>query len=160
MIFDEVKIMENDAHEDFRGELWTLWKKDDNFVGGIKFNHDKVSISRKNVFRGIHGDNRSWKLISCLSGQIILIVVDNREHSPNYLKWDSIILSSKNRRSVLVPPMFGNGHYVLSDEATFFYKWAYTGSYPDVKDQFTLKWNDPRLKIYWPTTPILSERDK
>ena len=41
------------------------------------------------------------------------------------------------------------------------YKWSYTGKYPDVQDQFTLKWNDPKLNINWPTNnPILSERDK
>ena len=56
--------------------------------------------------------------------------------------------------------MFANGHLVLSDEATFFYKWSYPGEYPDVKDQFSLKWNDPKIKIYWPTqNPILSSRD-
>lgn len=158
MIFPEVKIYQPDSFEDFRGELYTLFKQEEH---DLVFNHDKVSISRKNVLRGLHGDSKSWKHISCLSGEVILVVVDNRPDSENYLKWDSIILSSKNRKSVLVPPMFANGHFVLSEEATFFYKWAYDGSYPDVKDQFTLKWNDPKIGIHWPTTtPILSKRDK
>ena len=92
--------------------------------------------------------------------KVLLVVVDNRKESEHYLKWDSIILSSKNRKSVLIPPMFANGHLVLSNEATFFYKWSYKGKYPDVKDQFTLKWNDPKLDIHWPiSTPILSKRD-
>ena len=56
--------------------------------------------------------------------------------------------------------MFANGHFILSQEATFFYKWSYPGEYPDIKDQFTLKWNDSRINIHWPiTNPILSERD-
>lgn len=158
MMFPEVKIYQPDSFEDFRGELYTLFKQEEH---DLVFNHDKVSISRKNVLRGLHGDSKSWKYISCLSGEVILVVVDNRPDSENYLKWDSIILSSKNRKSVLVPPMFANGHFVLSEEATFFYKWAYDGNYPDVKDQFTLKWNDPKIGIHWPTsTPILSKRDK
>jgi dTDP-4-dehydrorhamnose 3,5-epimerase len=87
--------------------------------------------------------------------------VDNRPESPNYLKWDSVVLTSKNKKSVLVPPMFANGHLVLSQEATFFYKWAYPGNYPDVQDQFSLNWNDPKLNIHWPIeNPILSDRDK
>ena len=62
---------------------------------------------------------------------------------------------------VLIPPMFANGHFILSKEATFFYKWSYPGKYPDVDDQFTLKWNDPKLNITWPNfNPILSSRDK
>ena len=33
--------------------------------------------------------------------------------------------------------------------------------YFDAKEQFTIPWNDPRLKIKWPTNqPILSKRDK
>ena len=157
MIFSEVKIHQPDSFEDFRGELYTLFKQEDS---DLIFNHDKVSVSRKNVLRGLHGDSKSWKLITCLAGEVMLVVVDNRNNSPNYLKWDSIILTEKNRKSVLVPPMFANGHLVLSDEATFFYKWSYPGQYPDVEDQFTLKWNSPELNIHWPiTNPILSKRD-
>jgi dTDP-4-dehydrorhamnose 3,5-epimerase len=49
----------------------------------------------------------------------------------------------------------------MSDNATFYYKWSYEGIYPDVEDQFTLKWNDERLNIDWPTDrPILQKRDK
>jgi dTDP-4-dehydrorhamnose 3,5-epimerase len=57
--------------------------------------------------------------------------------------------------------MFANGHLILSNKATFFYKWSYPGKYPDVKDQFSLKWNDPKIGIQWPiNNPILSNRDK
>jgi dTDP-4-dehydrorhamnose 3,5-epimerase len=157
MTFSEVKIYQPEPFEDFRGELYTLFKQDDH---KLVFNHDKVSISRKHVLRGMHGDSKSWKHISCLAGEVLVVVIDNRPESENYLKWDSIVLSSKNKKSILVPPMFANGHLVLSDEATFFYKWAYPGAYPDVQDQFTLKWNDPKIGIYWPiSNPILSKRD-
>ena len=157
MIFPEVIIYQPDSFEDFRGELYTLFKQEDL---DLSFNHDKVSISRKHVLRGLHGDSKSWKHISCLAGEVYLVVVDNRPKSENYLKWDSIVLSSKNRKSILIPPMFANGHFVLSNEATFFYKWSYPGKYPDVQDQFTLKWNDPKIGIDWPTfNPILSKRD-
>ena len=157
MIFPEVHINQPSSFEDFRGELYTLFKQENH---KLTFNHDKVSISRKNVLRGLHGDSKSWKLITCLAGEVLLVVVDYRRDSPNYLKWDSVILTHKNRKSVLVPPMFANGHLVLSKEATFFYKWSYPGDYPDVKDQFTLKWNSPELGIHWPiSNPILSKRD-
>lgn len=158
MIFPEVKISIPSSFEDFRGELYTLYKKGDY---NLNFNHDKVSISRQHTLRGLHGDKKSWKLIACLSGEFYLVVVDNRPDSPNYLKWDSIILTSKNKKQVLIPPMFANGHLILSQEATLFYKWAYEGNYPDVDEQFTLKWNDPKVSVHWPiSNPILSQRDK
>jgi dTDP-4-dehydrorhamnose 3,5-epimerase len=159
MKFSEIKIFQPDSFEDFRGELFTVFKHGD--YNNLFFNHDKVSISKKNVLRGLHGDNKAYKLITCLHGELLLVVVDNRADSHNFLKWDYIVLSHKNRIQVLVPPMFANGHLVLSEEATFFYKWAYKGDYPDVNEQFTLKWNDPRINIDWPIeNPILAERDK
>jgi dTDP-4-dehydrorhamnose 3,5-epimerase len=158
MRFNEVKVFQPDSFEDYRGELYTLYKQEDH---ELKFNHDKVSVSRQHVLRGLHGDSKAWKLISCVSGEIYLVIVDNRPSSINYLKWDSIVLTAKNRKQVLVPPMFANGHLILSPEAVFFYKWSYPGSYPDVKDQFSLNWKDPRINIHWPIdNPILSERDK
>lgn len=158
MIFPEVKIYQPDVFEDFRGELFTLYKQEES---DLYFNHDKVSISKQNVLRGLHGDNKSWKLITCLAGEVYLVVVDNRPNSENYMKWDWIILTAKNRKQILIPPKFANGHFVLSSEATFFYKWSYPGDYPDVESQFTLKWNDPNINIHWPSdNPILSKRDK
>ena len=160
MKIDDVKIFEPDVFTDFRGDLWTTWKKD-KFPIDLNFNHDKVSTSRKNVLRGIHGDFKSWKLITCLYGQLYFILVDNRKDSKTYLQWDSIILDDRNRKLVLVPPGVGNGFLVLSENSVFSYKWAYRGKYPDVKDQFTIKWNDKRLNIDWPiTNPILQQRDR
>ena len=43
----------------------------------------------------------------------------------------------------------------------FHYKLSYKGSYFDHKNQFSVRWNDPKLKIKWPIKkPILSKRDK
>ena len=158
MIFPEVIVRQSDSFEDYRGELYTVYDHED---WNVTFNHDKASVSRQHVLRGLHGDNKSTKLISCLHGEVYLVVVDNRPESPNYLKWDSIVLTDKNKKSVLVPPMFANGHLVLSPNAVFFYKWSYPGNYPDVDEQFTVKWNDERIGINWPiNNPILSKRDR
>ena len=160
MKFKEVKVINQDFHSDYRGDLWTLWKKDKTF-SEIEFNHDKVSTSRKNVLRGIHGDNKSTKLITCLHGEVYFVVVDNRPESETFLQWDWTILSESNKKMVLVPPRFGNAFFTLSETSVFYYKWSYVGEYPDVSDQFTLKWNDSRIGIDWPIeNPILQLRDR
>jgi dTDP-4-dehydrorhamnose 3,5-epimerase len=124
----------------------------------IKWVQDDISVSRKNVLRGIHGDDRTWKLISCLHGAFYLVVVDWLPDSPSYCQWEAFTLSDQNRLQVMVPPGYGNGHLVLSDRAIFHYKQS---TYYDRASQFTIKWNDPELGIYWPVdSPILSERDK
>jgi dTDP-4-dehydrorhamnose 3,5-epimerase len=157
----DIEIYNHSVHYDFRGELWTLWKEGEFLRNDLNFNHDKVSTSRKHVLRGIHGDFKSWKLIECLYGELYFVVVDNRPESPNYNKWSSMMLSDKIRQSILLPPGFGNGFCVMSDHSIFHYKWAYPGGYPDVQDQFTLKWDNPELGIEWPiNNPILQKRDK
>ncbi len=155
-----VKYFSPDVYTDFRGDLWTLWQKGKSESFDMPYNHDKVSTSRKNVLRGIHGDTKSYKLITCLYGEIYFVTVDNRIDSDTYKKWDWEILSDKNRTQVLLEPGVGNGFFVLSDMCVFHYKWFYEGDYPDVEDQFTIKWNDPSINIFWPTqTPILQKRD-
>jgi len=55
----------------------------------------------------------------------------------------------------------GNAYYVSSEIAVYHYKLAYEGDYIDAKKQFTIRWNDPKIKIDWPTqNPILQDRDK
>tara|TARA_R100000664_G_scaffold27197_1_gene37747 strand:+ start:15412 stop:15888 length:477 start_codon:yes stop_codon:yes gene_type:complete len=158
MKIEGVEIFSPDVFTDFRGDLWTIWKQGD---FKLKFNHDKVSTSRKNVLRGIHGDEKSHKLVTCLFGELYFVVVDNRPDSPTYQQWDWTMLSDKNRKQILLPPGVGNGFFVMSDESVFHYKWSYEGQYPDVEDQFTIKWDDPKINIIWPTeSPILQFRDR
>jgi dTDP-4-dehydrorhamnose 3,5-epimerase len=160
MIYSEVKIYQPDIHTDFRGDLLTLWNRDE-FEPKLDFKHNKISTSRKHVLRGMHGDNKSWKLTSCLYGEIYFVVVDARPESQNYLKWDSIILDDRSRKLVLTPPQFAIGFLVLSNQALLNYMWAYEGKYADVDEQFTVKWNDPKVNIAWPIeSPLLSLRDK
>ena len=159
-IFSEVGVFDADMFRDYRGDIWTTYKKKTSAIK-LDFIHDKFSSSRKNVVRGIHGDYKTWKMVSCIHGEIYFVVVDNRPDSKTYLQWDWMILDDKERKQVLLPPGFGNGFCVMSDTAVFSYKLAYDGEYSDVDQQFTLKWNDPRVSIDWPTTdPILQARDK
>ena len=110
------------------------------------------------MLRGIHGDNRTTKLISCLYGTIYFVVLDCRSDSETYHQWQSFTLSDQNKHQVLVPPGFGNAHLVMSEQCVFSYK---LDQYYDRESQFTLKWNDERFNIFWPIkNPILSERDR
>jgi len=89
-----VEVITPSVHTDYRGDLWTLWHKT-NFK--LDFNHDKVSTSRQNVLRGIHGDFKSHKLVTCLYGEIYFVVVDNRKNSLTYKQWDWTILDDKTK---------------------------------------------------------------
>ena len=121
------------------------------------FIQDDISTSKQNVLRGIHGDALTWKLVSCLYGEFYLVVVNNNPNSPQYKKWQSFNLSDANRKQILIPPMFGNGHLVTSKLSIYHYK--QTTEY-NRENQFTIIWNDPEFNIKWPIkNPILSIRD-
>ena len=146
--------------EDFRGHYVETYNEEIYKAAGIdvNFKQDDVSVSRKHVLRGIHGNRDTWKLVGCLYGAFYLVVVNNDPESPQYLRWQGFTLSDVNRHQVLIPPKFGNGHVVMTDIAIFHYK---QNTNYDRNSQFTLKWNDPNLKIFWPIREnlILSERD-
>ncbi len=156
--FSNVKVFIDKPFSDRRGYLWSSWNRK---KLNISFNQDKFSISKKNVIRGLHGDNKTWKLLSCVSGKIFLVVVNYDIKSKDYLKWQSWKLKENDGKQVLIPPYFLNGHLCMSEKCTFHYKLYYKGKYNDVKNQFSVKWNDPRINIKWPISkPILSKRDK
>jgi dTDP-4-dehydrorhamnose 3,5-epimerase len=157
---DGVLTVELDAFRDDRGEYVEIYNEALYASHGItvKFIQDDISVSKKNVLRGIHGDNLTWKLISCLHGEFYFVVVNCDGRSKDFGRWESFILSDKNRAQVLVPPGYGNAHLILSQEAVFHYKQS---TYYDPDSQFTYKWNDPRFNIAWPSdNPVLSRRDR
>ena len=154
-----LRIITNSTFKDKRGYYWTTWKK-----GVLKkknFNHDKFSISKKNTLRGLHCDFKSWKLVTCVYGSILLTVVDMRKKSKNYLKSRKIVLKHESPKLILIPPYYANGHLCLSSTCVFHYKWSYRGKYIGAKKQKSYRWNDPKLNIKWPIKkPILSKRDQ
>jgi dTDP-4-dehydrorhamnose 3,5-epimerase len=168
-VLPQVKIVQPSIYHEYRGMITTTYHSDfyDKLLPandrneGLKFNHDRYSKSKQNVLRGLHYDDKTWKLISCPHGKLYLVVLDLREKQPNYGKWESFIIGPETGTQVLIPPMFANGHYVMEDNSIFQYKLAYTGEYYDDDKQGTVFWNDKRFNIDWPTdNPILSKRDK
>lgn len=156
-------IITPDIHYDFRGEYVETFNRRrydfrDNDSRPIEFVEDDISLSRHSVLRGLHGDAKTWKLIQCLSGEFYYVVADMRPQSPTYLNWESFVLNDRNRKQVLVPAGCANGHLCLSPTCIFSYKQSqyYTGA----ETQFTVRWDDPKLRIFWPIrAPLLSERD-
>ena len=157
---DGVLLIKPSVFEDHRGEYVELYNEQLYKQHGIDitFIQDDISVSSMNVLRGIHGDDGTWKLISCLHGRFYFVVVNCDTESKDFGKWQSFTLSDRNRQQILVPPKFGNAHLVLSETAVFHYKQS---TYYDPSGQFSFKWDDPKLNIWWPVTdPILSQRDQ
>ena len=68
-----VYIITPTISQDRRGDIWTSFLKEriENLLPhNLHFKHDKFSQSHHNVLRGIHGDNKSWKYVTCVYGSI------------------------------------------------------------------------------------------
>ena len=162
-VINDVWILTPSISEDYRGNIWTSFmqaKVEHLITDGLRFKHDKFSKSKYNVLRGIHGDNKSWKLVTCVFGEIQQVVVDMRKDSKSYLKWQDFLINDNNPKLILIPPSVGNAYYVSSENAVYHYKLAYEGNYIDAEEQFSINWNDKSIGIDWlAKSPILSDRD-
>ena len=155
----EIKYLKPNVFKDFRGSIWTSWEK--KYFKKLIFNLDKFTFSKKNVLRGFHGDNKSWKLVTCLKGEILSVIVDYRKNSRNYLKYTSFKMSEKNKISVLIPPNFLNSWLCISKDCLYHYKYSFKGKYNDVNNQISIKWNDKKINFKWPIKKLkLSQRDR
>jgi dTDP-4-dehydrorhamnose 3,5-epimerase len=164
MNFIETKIPDllivepNFVHHDYRGQYFETFNKKEWFEqrGWVKeFVVDDVSISRKNTFRGLHGDSKTWKLIQCLYGEIWVVVVDLRIKGD--YTFETFAINDINKRQLLIPAGCANGHLCLSDRCIFHYK--QTEYYSGAGNQFTLAW-DSIEELHFPIkNPIVSERD-
>lgn len=154
-----VMLIKPDVFEDFRGTFTETYNEEKYAKAGItlKFVEDDMSFSSKNVLRGIHVEGAT-KLVSCGYGQLYVVVVNCDEISPDFGKWESFVLTDRNRHQILIPPKHGAAHLVLSDYGMFHYK---KSGYYDPATQGSYKWDDPRFKIWWPIKqPIISQRDE
>lgn len=130
-------------------------------IAGINlpFVQDNHSRSSKGVLRGLHYQKTKpqGKLVRVVRGEVFDVAVDIRKGSPTYGRWESVVLSEKNKLQFWVPPGFAHGFLVLSDSADFEYKCT---EFYDPLDEESLLWNDPDLNIMWPeNNPKLSEKD-
>ena len=158
---DGVKLIRPSvAFEDYRGIIFEHFNSVNYGESGIGwFVQDTISISYRGVIRGLHGDDMTTKLVSCLHGRIYAVVVNYLKGHPQFLKWEAFTLTGDNRLQLLVPIGYGNGYQVLSNHAIYCYKLSVRYGRED--KQFSINPFDPKLNISWPIhNPILSQRDR
>ena len=161
---DGLKIVYNSVYRDNRGALFTLinsYIEKKLKLNRYKNQYNKIMIRKKNTLTGIHGDKKSWKIFSCITGKILAVFVDLRKKSKTYLKTKVVNFDNSNGKAVIVPPNFGVGYLCNYKANVIFYKIFFNGKYLDHDKQFSISWKDPKLNINWKIkNPILSERDK
>lgn len=158
--FDGLFILEPCFFKDDRGGFYESWTEADYIDAGIKetFVQDNVSISKKNVLRGLHYQKDQGQLVTVVHGKIFDVAVDIRPKSKTFKKYFFIELSADVPQQLYMPPGFAHGFCVLSDLAIVNYKCT---QYYDPKNEGGVIWNDPEIGIPWPLEKVfMSDKDK
>jgi dTDP-4-dehydrorhamnose 3,5-epimerase len=160
--FHGLLVIEPKIFRDDRGFFLETFQDERYREAGIgrTFVQDNLSRSSEGVVRGLHFQKTrsQGKLVTCLKGKVLDVVVDLRVGSETRGKVFSIILDSDKRNQLWIPPGFAHGFSVLSENADFFYKC--TDHYAP-NDEGGILWSDPDLAIDWlVSSPIVSAKDQ
>ena len=124
----------------------------------VQMNHSFNKL--KGTLRGLHyqaNPHGEEKLVRCIKGEIFDVFVDLRKDSESYLKWQSTILSEKNKEILFLPKGIAHGFITMQDDAHVLYQ--HTQFY-NADFERGIRYNDPKLNIKWPIpTTIVSARD-
>lgn len=118
-----------------------------------------VSRSKQNVVRGMHFQTPPAdhaKLVYCLSGAVLDVVVDLRKGSPTDRAIFSTVLDERGGLGLYIPSGCAHGFLALSEESLMLYKVTSVHA-PD--HDSGIAWDS--LGFDWPVNdPIVSDRDR
>ncbi|MDG2505864.1 MAG: dTDP-4-dehydrorhamnose 3,5-epimerase [Crocinitomicaceae bacterium] len=159
-----ITLIKPKVYNDNRGlflETFNLNKFEKQTGFETTFYQDNLSVSKKNVLRGLHFQkppNAQGKLVQVIKGRAIDVAVDIRKNSPTYGAYFKVELNDINRYQLWIPRGFAHGFVALEDNTIFSYKCDNPYSQ---KDEMSLPWNDEDLAIEWGVkNPILSNKDE
>jgi dTDP-4-dehydrorhamnose 3,5-epimerase len=117
------------------------------------------SVSTKRVLRGLHFQtppHAHVKLVSCLSGSILDVVVDIRKNSDTFKKVFSLELSAQKGNMLYIPEGLAHGFYVLSSNCLFL---SMNSKKYSPECDSSIRWNS--IGFTWPDDdPVVSDKDK
>jgi dTDP-4-dehydrorhamnose 3,5-epimerase len=149
--FPGLFLIEPKVFGDARGYFFESFQQAEfeKVIGKVAFVQDNESKSGYGVLRGLHFQKPPFaqaKLVRCITGTILDVVVDLRAGSPTFKKTYTVELSDTNKLQLFIPRGFAHGFVVLSEEAIFSYKVdnLYAPDY-----EAGIRFDDPELLIDW-----------
>jgi dTDP-4-dehydrorhamnose 3,5-epimerase len=162
---DGLVVLKPTIFKDNRGYFMESYnqKNINKLVGNVNFVQDNESESSRGVLRGLHFQKPPYaqaKLVRCLKGSVLDVVLDLRKDSKTYGIFETILLTEENKKQLFIPKGFAHGFVVLSETAIFSYK---VDNYYNPDSESGVLWNDLDLNIDWKINKkeiIVSEKDK
>ena len=169
MIFNELSIsgsflIEPELVCDDRGIFRRHYCKEEFASNGITTGVLQGNVSENpylHTLRGFHYQlppHAEGKTISCITGAVFYIVVDLREDSKTYMKWETVTLDSDKRNALYVPPGCANA-YLTTETNTIVHYYMSELYAPNSYQGFSYK--DPDFNFKWPATvKHISKKDE
>ena len=162
---DGLVVLKPTVFNDSRGYFMESYnqKNINKLLGNVNFVQDNESESSRGVLRGLHFQKPPYtqaKLVRCLKGSVLDVVLDLRKDSKTYGIFETISLTEENKKQLFIPKGFAHGFIVLSKSAIFSYK---VDNYYNPDSESGVLWSDLDLNIDWKINKneiIVSEKDK
>ena len=115
-VFDTVKVFKLKSRTDNRGPMTYVYEDG---IEGFKPKETRIyDMPKKGTFFGIHYREENapmYKLVSVVKGSGMDYLIDLRNDSETYLKWESLELTADNALAVLIPEGIGHAFISLED---------------------------------------------
>ncbi|MDB4533099.1 dTDP-4-dehydrorhamnose 3,5-epimerase family protein [bacterium] len=146
--------------EDNRGTFTKIYQKTVFSRAGVDFDFEEVffSSSKRHVIRGLHFQlppHDHAKIVTCISGYALDVIVDLRKGSATYGETASFSLRQGEGRGLLIPRGCAHGFCSLEDNTVIAY---FVSSEHSRSHDSGIHWTS--AAITWPTKdPNVSARD-
>ena len=161
---DGLVVLKPTLFKDNRGYFMESYnqKNINKLLGNVNFVQDNESESFRGALRGLHFQKPPYtqaKLVRCLKGSVLDVVLDLRKDSKTYGIFENISLTEENKKQLFIPKGFAHGFIVLSKSAIFSYK---VDNYYNPEAESGIIWDDHDLNIDWKINKdeiIVSQKD-
>ena len=156
-------LIDLEPHQDSRGFFARSFCRREFEAHGLdpEIAQRNLSFNEKaGTLRGMHFQKApasEAKLVRCLRGRILDVIVDLRPESQTYRTFFAVELSAETLRALFVPKSFAHGFQSLVDQTLVEYQM--TESYaPDLASGF--RYDETAFAITWPLpVSVISEQD-
>jgi dTDP-4-dehydrorhamnose 3,5-epimerase len=156
-------LIELEPRGDARGTFARTFCRNEFEARGLAADYVQQNMStstQTGTLRGLHFQrppHTEAKLVRCVRGAVMDVIVDLRRDSPTYLRHQQFELTEDNKLQLYVPPGFGHSFQTLVDdiEVNYLVSAPYMPEY-----EGGVRWNDPTVGIKWPLpVTTISEKD-
>lgn len=149
---------------DDRGSFARLYCSREFQGAGLASSTVQTNLSKnrmKGTLRGLHfqeAPHGEAKLVQCIRGRMLDVIVDLRIESPTFRQWQGFELVAEGNDTLFIPEGYAHGFQTLEDDTWVLY---HMFSFFHAASASGIRWDDPDLEIDWPLpSPVMSGKDR